>query len=478
MTDQPSDRAALDRLLYGEATDSDLDQLNAALDDQARCEAILNCVAIDAHLRALGHDADSFLDLVRERLTRSTDSAQFTGAAIAAIGRNKQRGIRLRWILGALCATAVGLLTVALLLPEQHVTPSSPRSVDIAIAEQPHQGITPEGHTTLRYADGTELVIEANSQWQLGTNTQPGKHLALLSGTVRATVAPQPEAEPFVISHDQGTVTVVGTELTVSAGRHSVAVQVRTGRVRLSRHRKHGSENTDVSHGEMAVAELGRPLHRSPDTHWDTVTAAVTQDKPVDVALSQLAPHDPSMHLALDQAPASGRDIIGIDWATVPPYRKRMHHPDLDMDLEQGQQPIGWSSNIWDLNSVGEVAIEDAPGLAQRAWVIRNIEGRAAAQMMLWRPYAIQPTSRYELSFRYHSAHPQSALRLRLKLDDDERLARVLPAATTNWRRVTITFDTKAARHLSWNFQNNTVGADRALFITNISLVRLGPSAE
>ncbi len=109
---------------------------------------------------------------------------------------------------------------------------------------------------SVRYPDGT--LIDAQPDTSLAdaaADGRPGKTLRLSRGAIAAQVATQPPGTPFVIQTPQATATVVGTALSLSVTSTATRLEVREGRVRLSR--KSDNKSAEVAAGQFAVAGPG-----------------------------------------------------------------------------------------------------------------------------------------------------------------------------------------------------------------------------
>jgi hypothetical protein len=89
-----------------------------------------------------------------------------------------------------------------------------------------------DSQVTLRYADGSELWLGPDSKLRIDAGS--GKYIALNSGHLRATVAPQPSGAPLVVRSPEASATVLGTvfELRVD---DSTMLAVQHGQVELRR---------------------------------------------------------------------------------------------------------------------------------------------------------------------------------------------------------------------------------------------------
>jgi len=122
---------------------------------------------------------------------------------------------------------------------------------------------THNGSAVLAFSDGTTVQIGA-STWIQRLTESGGKRLHLTEGTVRATVAKQPEGRPFVLVTPHGDAHVVGTVLRLTAAKTGTRLEVEEGKVRL--------KGTDVAAGQVAFAAPGaEPVVRgfsSLRAHW------------------------------------------------------------------------------------------------------------------------------------------------------------------------------------------------------------------
>jgi len=89
-----------------------------------------------------------------------------------------------------------------------------------------------QASVTLRYADGTTVRLQGNSEYALLTAAS-GKPGELLLGVVEADVAAQPEGAPFSIRTPHGQVTVHGTRFTLTAETEATKLQVSEGKVEI-----------------------------------------------------------------------------------------------------------------------------------------------------------------------------------------------------------------------------------------------------
>jgi ferric-dicitrate binding protein FerR (iron transport regulator) len=114
---------------------------------------------------------------------------------------------------------------------------------------------TGAGTATLRYRDGTRLVLAPGSVAFVLEDTN-GKRLRLDQGDLSAVVSKQPSGRPLVINTAAAEVTVVGTTLNVASTGFETRVGVSSGNVRIDR----GTDSLAVPAGSFAIAATDAPL--------------------------------------------------------------------------------------------------------------------------------------------------------------------------------------------------------------------------
>jgi len=131
------------------------------------------------------------------------------------------------------------------------------------IAAKPELGLIPgqEIHTgsrssfaVVKITDGTRITLAADTVLRLTNDLKGGvgRGFLLTRGSLRAEVAKQPPAAPMIFSTPTAEARVLGTELVLFAGVDSARLEVRTGKVRLTR--KEDGASVDVAAGQIAVA--------------------------------------------------------------------------------------------------------------------------------------------------------------------------------------------------------------------------------
>ncbi len=148
----------------------------------------------------------------------------------------------------------------------------------------PDQGLEagPRGFVSVRYPDETRFDLSADSAIERLSDPK-GKLIQFSRGTLSVTVTRQPAGRPMTIRTPHAEATVLGTQLSVIVTADSTRLEVREGKVRLTRT---DNASIDVSAGHMAVAAKGTKLESKvlvvtgqfQDGLWPTPAYAGTSD--------------------------------------------------------------------------------------------------------------------------------------------------------------------------------------------------------
>lgn len=116
-----------------------------------------------------------------------------------------------------------------------------------------------EGRAVVVYTDGTRLELDGEAR---GFSDREGKRLEVAHGTLKADVTKQPAGRPMIVSTPHGDARVLGTSLRLVVNDKTTRLEVRQGKVRLTRL---DGKFADVGAGFFAVAATGvepkaRPL--------------------------------------------------------------------------------------------------------------------------------------------------------------------------------------------------------------------------
>jgi hypothetical protein len=212
-----------------------------------------------------------------------------------------------------------------------------------------------DGCASLRYADGTRL--ETGPDTTLRPMPGSGKLLFLERGALKADVARQPAGQPLVIATSNAEARVLGTRFTLLAAPEATRLEVREGKVRLTR--KPDGASVDVGAGQFAQAARGtalltRPLPEEPKTVFYEVEEFGTARgaKPADGMVRRLflEPFDTASGGWCVSVPASGMEVTGDvrlprgSWHLWVRYRDEPGTTRIAFEAFAGGQPIGQAS--------------------------------------------------------------------------------------------------------------------------------------
>ncbi len=120
----------------------------------------------------------------------------------------------------------------------------------------PEQGVRtfgPESAAVLKYSDGTRIHVGAETRVErLLERPGGGKTIVLARGQLAADVQRQPAGQPLLIATPLAEAVVLGTRFTLTAGASVTRLEVREGKVRLTR--LPDRKAADVSAGHFAIA--------------------------------------------------------------------------------------------------------------------------------------------------------------------------------------------------------------------------------
>ena len=119
------------------------------------------------------------------------------------------------------------------------------------------------GRAAVRYPDGTLVEVESGALIrEFAAGPSGGKSILLSRGSLRAAVTPQPDGKAMILATPQAEARVLGTEFTLSIEAGATRLEVREGKVRLTRLRDRA--HVDVAAGHFAVAHPARTLVTRP----------------------------------------------------------------------------------------------------------------------------------------------------------------------------------------------------------------------
>jgi ferric-dicitrate binding protein FerR (iron transport regulator) len=160
------------------------------------------------------------------------------------------------------------------------------KGIQAAAAASIHPGdrllTGPESGATVRYRDGTLVQIEGSASVDFRPSAAgAGKTIWIERGSLAAQVAPQAPGEPMLFDSRGATTRVLGTSLHVRVAGDETRVQVREGRVQLTR--KSDGKALTIAGGEFAVSApmmfMTAPI-AWPSNRHGLVFLFETNDKP------------------------------------------------------------------------------------------------------------------------------------------------------------------------------------------------------
>ncbi|MBL6706599.1 MAG: FecR domain-containing protein [Planctomycetaceae bacterium] len=131
-------------------------------------------------------------------------------------------------------------------------------SVGSELAGGTIEGLSPDSWFELRFNDGSEVTISGASMLTFSDDGQ--KRLRLREGRMSADVSPQPDSKPMVIQTRTATLTVLGTSFDVEAELPATSVSVREGTVRVAR--TSDGKEIDVPANHRVIAAADQELER------------------------------------------------------------------------------------------------------------------------------------------------------------------------------------------------------------------------
>jgi ferric-dicitrate binding protein FerR (iron transport regulator) len=115
------------------------------------------------------------------------------------------------------------------------------------------------GHAVVEFADGTRLVLGADTIVD-SIKIADGKRVSLRQGVLAAQVARQPAGEPMLFVTASAEARVLGTRLTLSVPPSFTRLEVREGKVKITRR----DDGASVEVGANQVVQVGKGLSMTP----------------------------------------------------------------------------------------------------------------------------------------------------------------------------------------------------------------------
>jgi hypothetical protein len=132
------------------------------------------------------------------------------------------------------------------------------------------------GSVVIKITDGTRITLGADSALRLVADFKAGagRSFELSRGLLRAEVTKQPAGAPMMFATPTADARVLGTELLLSAFPDSTRLEVRSGKVKLTR--REDGVSADVAAGQVAVAPSAGAFAAHPARHAQGLQALYT----------------------------------------------------------------------------------------------------------------------------------------------------------------------------------------------------------
>ncbi len=125
-------------------------------------------------------------------------------------------------------------------------------------------GLSPDSWFSLKFTDGSSVVISGDSMLVFSDFGQ--KNLHLKSGNLSANVTPQPDGRPMLIHTRSAVMEVVGTSFEVNADVAATALNVTEGEVRVRRLSDGLEVAVPAKHQVIAAADQELTVKQSSET--------------------------------------------------------------------------------------------------------------------------------------------------------------------------------------------------------------------
>jgi hypothetical protein len=142
------------------------------------------------------------------------------------------------------------------------------------------QEIEVAGHAVVAVADGTRIELFAGTALRLVSDHragETGRIFEVARGLVAATVAKQPQGFPMLFRTPGAEAKVLGTQFVLAVKPDATRLEVREGRVRLTR--LEDKAGVDVPAGSFATAAKGPAPAARPGRAWAGLVALYTFDE-------------------------------------------------------------------------------------------------------------------------------------------------------------------------------------------------------
>ncbi|MBI3858162.1 MAG: FecR domain-containing protein [Planctomycetes bacterium] len=204
------------------------------------------------------------------------------------------------------------------------VSPAGRRTAVAGEGLAPEEGVeVVRGAAGIEFPDGTRIDLGPDSTVERLQERQGKRGFTLSRGSVSATVLKQPAGRSVGVTTPHAEITVLGTQFSVAVTPESTRLEVREGRVRMTR--TPDGASVEVAAGHTSIAAKGQKLESKPTLHTrdfqDGPGYAGTRDTSISGA-------DPSRAfgtaevLEVDGDEVDGKKIYGLikwDLSDLPP---------------------------------------------------------------------------------------------------------------------------------------------------------------
>jgi hypothetical protein len=139
---------------------------------------------------------------------------------------------------------------------------------------------------------------------------------------------------------------------------------------------------------------------------------------------------------------------------------------------ESGTWPQPWSANMWNKDSIGQIALEKDPVTQRNAIVLRNLEGAPSIQFYTWKNIDLAP-GRYEMRLDYMTGGDAAAELISTSRAWTSRPSLCPPAPKRGSDSPRSSKWPGLASRSAPQFRPSGAGADNALYLRGISMLRI-----
>lgn len=181
----------------------------------------------------------------------------------------------------------------------QVISPSGKRKAAAGEGLSADDGLEVAGAATVEFPDGSRVELGPDTAIERLAERQGKRSFLLSRGNATATVVKQPLGRSMAVATPHAEVTVLGTQFQLAVAPESTRLDVREGRVRMTR----DGASVEVTAGHGAVAAKGQKLESKP-----TVYTREFQDGP-----GYVGTRDTSISGADPSRPAGNAEVLEVD---------------------------------------------------------------------------------------------------------------------------------------------------------------------